>query len=87
MEALTPGAVVPDTAQIHSFVDDAVHWHLTGAEAPLLRLIRSSRSGVAHDVAAAYATLAARTGSLLDAIDGGRLALPVVERDSVLRFA
>jgi RecB family exonuclease len=87
VEALTPDAVVPDTAQIHSFVDDAVQWHLTGAEPPLLRLIRSSRSGVAHDVAAAYATLAARTGSLLDAIDGGRLALPVAERDSVLRFA
>ncbi len=36
---------------------------------------------------AAYATLAARTGSLLDAIDRGRLALPPIDRDSVLRFA
>ncbi|MGC1381709.1 MAG: PD-(D/E)XK nuclease family protein [Candidatus Baltobacteraceae bacterium] len=50
-------------------------------------MIRSSCSGVAHDVGAAYATLAARTGSLLDAIDRGHLALPAADRDSVLRFA
>ena len=35
---------------------------------------------------AAYATLAGRTGDLLDAIDRGRLALPPTERDSVLLF-
>jgi RecB family exonuclease len=52
-----------------------------------MRLMRSEFSGVAHDVAAAYATLSARTGPLLDAIDRGRLALPADERDSVLRFA
>jgi RecB family exonuclease len=38
-------------------------------------------------VAAAYATLAARSGDLLDAIDRGRLALPATDRDSVLGFA
>jgi RecB family exonuclease len=38
-------------------------------------------------VAAAYATLAARSGDLLDAIDRGRLALPPTDRDSVLGFA
>ena len=50
-------------------------------------MIRSPRSGVPHDVGAAYATLAARTGNLLDAIDARRLALPAPERDAVLRFA
>ena len=62
-------------------------WRHAGSEAYLARLIRSSCSGVSHDVGAAYATLGARTGALLDAIDRGRLALPPVDRDSVLRFA
>ncbi|HEY2475468.1 MAG TPA: PD-(D/E)XK nuclease family protein [Candidatus Cybelea sp.] len=69
------------------FIDDAVGWHRTGEEAILLRMIRSSCSGVPHDVGAAYATLASRTGNLLDAIDRGALALPTAERDEVLRFA
>ena len=87
MEAVTSAAVVPDASQIRSFVGDAIRWRRTGAEAFLLRLIRSPYSGVAHDVGAAYATLAARTEPLLDAIDRGRLALPLAERDSVLHFA
>ena len=77
---------MPEAAQVRSFIDDAVRWRRTGDEAFLLRLIRSSCSGVPHDVGAAYATLAGRTGDLLDAIDRGRLALPPPERDSVLLF-
>jgi RecB family exonuclease len=77
---------VPEAAQVRSFIDDAVRWRKTGDEAFLLRLIRSSCSGVPHDVGAAYATLAGRTGNLLDAIDHGRLALPPPERDAVLCF-
>jgi RecB family exonuclease len=77
---------VPEAAQVRSFIDDAVRWRKTGDEAFLLRLIRSSCSGVPHDVGAAYATLAGRTGDLLDAIDRGRLALPPPERDAVLLF-
>jgi RecB family exonuclease len=77
---------VPEAAQVRSFIDDAVRWRKTGDEALLLRLIRSSCSGVPHDVGAAYATLAGRTGDLLDAIDRGRLALPPPERDGVLLF-
>jgi RecB family exonuclease len=69
------------------FIDDALTWHRTGEEVALLRMIREPRSGVPHDVGAAYATLAARTGNLLDAIDAGRLALPPSERDQVLLFA
>lgn len=49
--------------------------------------MRSVCSDVPHDVAAAYATLAARTGGLLDAIEHQRLALPALEREAVLRFA
>ncbi|MBV8531473.1 MAG: PD-(D/E)XK nuclease family protein [Candidatus Eremiobacteraeota bacterium] len=78
---------MPDSAQRHSFLDDAVDWHRTGAEAPLLRLIRSPYSGILHDVGAAYATLAARTGALLDQIDRGALALPSDERENALRFS
>lgn len=78
---------MPESAQVRSFVDDAVRWHRTGAEEPLRRLVRSSCSGVAHDLGAAYATVAARTGALLDAIDRGRLALPAPERESMLQFA
>jgi len=77
----------PESTLLRSFVADAVDWHRDGEEESLLRLIRSPRSGVGHDVAAAYATLARRTGALLDAIDAGRLALPPAERDDVLRFA
>jgi RecB family exonuclease len=77
---------VPEATQVRSFIDDAVRWRKTGDEAFLLRLIRSSCSGVPHDVGAAYATLAGRTGELLDAIDRGRLALPPPERDAVLLF-
>jgi RecB family exonuclease len=79
--------VLLDSARVRSFVDDAVRWHRTASEASLLRLIRSSCSGVAHDIGAAYATLAGRTGALLDAIDRGQLALPPADRDRVLRFA
>jgi RecB family exonuclease len=77
---------VPEAAQVRSLIDDAVRWRKTGDEAFLLRLIRSSCSGVPHDIGAAYATLAGRTGELLDAIDRGRLALPPPERDTVLLF-
>jgi RecB family exonuclease len=44
-------------------------------------------SGVPHDVGAAYATLAARSGGLLEAIEAQRLGLPPPDRDAVLRFA
>ena len=77
---------MPEAAQVRSLIDDAVRWRKTGDEAFLLRLIRSSCSGVPHDIGAAYATLAGRTGELLDAIDRGRLALPPPERDTVLLF-
>jgi hypothetical protein len=78
---------VPDSAQTRSFVADAIRWRATGAEELLLRLIRSSCSSVPHDTGAAYATIGSRTGSLLDAIDRGLLALPPPEREAVLRFA
>jgi RecB family exonuclease len=42
---------------------------------------------VPHDIAAAYATLASRSGELLAAIERGDLALPAADRESVLRFA
>jgi RecB family exonuclease len=78
---------VPHSAQLRSFVEAAVDWHRGGAQEPLLRLIRSRFSGVPHDIGAAYASLASRTGDLLDAIDRGRLVLPTPERECVVTFA
>jgi RecB family exonuclease len=75
------------SALCRSFVEDAVQWHRTNGQTLLLRLLRSPCSGVPHDVGAAYATLALRSGELLEAIERGDLALPTDERDSVLRFA
>jgi RecB family exonuclease len=79
--------VVADSRSFRAFVGSAIRWYRTSAEAELVALLRSPFSGVPHDVAAAYATLAARTGKLLDAIDAAALALPPDERDAVLRFA
>jgi len=84
---VTSLGVVPAAAQFRSFVADAVRWYRSGDEAALLRLIRSPRSGVGHDVGAAYATHARRTGALLDAIDASRPALPPADRESALIFA
>jgi RecB family exonuclease len=83
---VTSSAVLLAAAQVRSFVTDAVRWYRAGDEAALLRLIRSPYGGVAHDVAAAYATHARRSGSLLDAIDAGRPALPAPDRESALHF-
>jgi len=62
-------------------------WSTSGDESALVRAIRSPHSGVPHDVAAAYATIAARSGPLLDAIARDRLALPFDERAAVFAFA
>jgi RecB family exonuclease len=55
-------------------------------EATLIRALRSPQSGVPHDTAAAYATAAARVGSLLDAIARGVIPVPAEERDALLHF-
>jgi RecB family exonuclease len=79
--------VVADSLQVRSFLTDALRWHHTGSEESLLQLLRSPLSGVAHDVAAAYATIGGRSGSLLETIDRERLVLPPQDRETVLRFA
>jgi len=79
--------MVTHSAHVRSFVDDAVEWHRSGAEETLLRLIHSRFAAVGHDVGAAYATLARRTGALLEAIDRGRLVLPQAEREILVCFA
>jgi RecB family exonuclease len=80
-------AVAPNSPQAEAFIAGAVRWCASGEQAELESLIRSACSGVDHDVGAAYATLASRTGSLLDAIDAQRLALPAADRDAVISFA
>lgn len=70
-----------------AFVADLHAWLDTGDDALLIRALRSPCSGVPHDIAAAYATVAARVPTLLDAIARGRIAVPSDERDALLRFA
>lgn len=76
-----------ESPDARAFLGSAVRWCRTGAQSELGSLIRSPFSGVAHDVGAAYATLTARTGALLDAIDDGRLGLPPEDREAALTFA
>ena len=85
--SLSAGAVVHDVAETGPFLECALRWCRTGDPAELERLVRSPYSGIDRDVGAAYATLAARTGALLDAIEAGRLALPAPDRDAALTFA
>ena len=70
-----------------AFVVDALAWSRDADEARVRRLLRASRSGVPHDVGAAYAVVAQRFGGLLDAIARERLALPASDRDAVISFA
>jgi CRISPR/Cas system-associated exonuclease Cas4 (RecB family) len=78
---------MPESRSARAFLTYAVRWCRTGSEDALARVIRSPYSGVPHDVAAAYATLAGRAGSLLEAIERERLALPAPDRDAVFAFA
>jgi RecB family exonuclease len=79
--------VQSESPHVRSFVADALRWRDTGSQEFLLRLLRSPLSGVTHDVAAAYALIARRSGALLEAIDRERLALPAHDRDALLHFA
>ena len=79
--------MVLDVAERRAFLSCAVRWCRTGNKNELERLVRSPYSGIDHDVAAAYATLAARAGNLLEAIDAQRLAVPAGDRDALLEFA
>ncbi len=77
---------MPISVQARAFVDDVLAWLSHSDDARLMRAIRSPYSAIPHDAAAAYAALAPRIGPLFDALAGGRLALPVAERDAVLAF-
>lgn len=70
-----------------AFVTDALAWSRHGDQARVRRLLRSPRSGVPHDVGAAYVVVAERFGGLLEALARERLALPAPERDAVIAFA
>jgi RecB family exonuclease len=86
-EPVTPDAVLADSPNARAFLGSAIRWCRTGEQSELIALIRSPQSGVPHDVGAAYATLASRTGTLLESIEAGRLGLKPTERDAVLAFA
>jgi RecB family exonuclease len=87
-QRLLRNATVPvNSPNFHNFLDSAARWCRTGSQTHLVTMIRSPLSGVPHDVGAAYATLAARTGTLLEAIEAQRLGLPPTDRDATLSFA
>lgn len=74
-------------ASVRAFVSDLAEWSQGGDRVALVRIMRSPFSGVPHDIAAAYATIAGQTENVLDAIASGRLALPAHERDSLFSFS
>jgi RecB family exonuclease len=76
-----------ERTSIAIFIADALAWSREPNEKLAIRLLRSHYSGVAHDIAAAYATIAAHDGNLLDTIGHERLALPADDRDALLAFA
>ncbi len=86
-QTIIPPKAVPDSPLARRFLTDALAWQSSHDPAALEALLRSPCSGIPHDVAAAYATFARRGGSLLEAIEHERLALPADEREAVLRFA
>ena len=86
-ESLNGITVLADSTALRAFAESAVRWCRTGAPPALVAMLRSPCSGVPHDVAAAYATLATRTGSLLAAIDAQRLGITPSEREATLTFA
>ncbi|MHB1549842.1 MAG: PD-(D/E)XK nuclease family protein [Vulcanimicrobiaceae bacterium] len=73
--------------EARSFVAAAVAWSRTAEERHAIRLIRSPFSGVAHEVAAAYAVVGQRGGTLLDSIARTRLAVGGEQRDALFAFA
>ena len=79
--------MLPDRAQVSTFLEDAAEWHRSRANEPLLRLIRSPWSGVEHDVAAAYAALGRRGGAILEMVERGQPPVPPPQRERLLRFA
>lgn len=84
---VTPDAVLADSPEARAFFGSAQRWCRAGSESDLAAMLRLPQSGVAHDAAAAYATLAARAGRLLESIDEGRLGLPAEDRDAAVTFA
>ncbi len=79
--------VTQPSQEVRAFLADVTAWCRTGSQAHLLRAFRSRFSGVPHDVAAAYAVVARRSGDLVDAIGAERLALSPADRDAVLAFS
>lgn len=71
----------------YGFEENALRWYRSGDPSSLVAMLRSPRSGVAHDVAAAYAALAARAGPLLEAVESQRLGVAPAQREATLRFA
>lgn len=84
---VTPDAVLADSPDARAFLRSAQRWCRTGSESELAAMLRLPQSGVPHDAGAAYATLAARAGRLLESIDEGRVGLPAHERDAAVAFA
>ncbi|HET9028712.1 MAG TPA: PD-(D/E)XK nuclease family protein [Candidatus Aquilonibacter sp.] len=77
---------MPNAKLIQTFTGELRRWLQSGSDVHLSAALRSPCSGVPHDVAAAYATAAARIGPLLDAIARTRIAVNADERDALLRF-
>ncbi|MGZ3497757.1 MAG: RecB family exonuclease [Vulcanimicrobiaceae bacterium] len=72
--------------ELRAFLAAGLAWRRERHDRHVARLIRSPFSGVPHEIAAAYVTLTARGGSLLDAIGRERLAVGGPARESLFLF-
>lgn len=74
------------TPELLAFLEAADAWKRERDERHAVRMLRSPFSGVPHEVAGAYATLAARGDSVLSLIAAERLATGTQTRESLIAF-
>ncbi|HEY8297518.1 MAG TPA: PD-(D/E)XK nuclease family protein [Candidatus Baltobacteraceae bacterium] len=72
--------------ELRAFVAAGLAWQRDRSDRHARRLLRSPFSGVPHEIATAYVTLAARDGSLLDSLARERLAVGGDAREALFAF-
>ncbi|MDQ2872117.1 MAG: PD-(D/E)XK nuclease family protein [Candidatus Eremiobacteraeota bacterium] len=72
--------------ELRAFIASGRAWHGARKDVHARRLLRSPFSGVPQDIAAAYVTVAARDGSLIEALSRERLAVETPARDLLFAF-
>jgi len=74
------------TPEFLAFLDAADAWMRERSERDALRMLRSPYSGIPHEIAGAYATLAERGEPLTDLLARERIAVSGDEREALIAF-